>query len=374
MPNSPSQPNKRTQSRSARIGALATLPVFFDLKGKPVLLIGGSEEAAWKAELLAATGAYVEVHANEFCSEMLSIANRVDLSGSINLIKQPWSLASFENKSLIVGDAETEGEAKAIYCAARAAGVPVNVIDKPAYCTFKFGTIVNRSPVVIGISTDGAAPVLGQAIRTRIEALLPATLAKWAQFAKDIRVTVQHRFAPGIERRQFWGRFAAMAFGPFREQDIWQVPANGSENTVKGRATVLKAPRLDPGMLTLNGVRLLQCADAIYFDSGVNQKVLDHARREARRHELTSFHPASRQLEYLTDEIRNALERGESVVLVQSAGASGTSTVRRLVSMLAEHCASLKNTGEHLEFEYRKSAPTRRPSVDRAEYGGPLNG
>ncbi len=374
MPTSPSQLNKPTPAPSARIGALATLPVFFDLKGKPVLLIGGSEASAWKAELLAATGAKVEVHATEFCSEILALADRIDLSGSIKLIKQPWSLASFANKSLIVGDAHTEGEAKAIYCAARAAGVPVNVIDKPAYCTFKFGTIVNRSPVVISISTDGAAPVLGQAIRTRIEALLPATLANWAQLAKDIRVTVQQRFAAGVERRQFWGRFAALAFGPFSEQDIWQVPATGSEKTVEGQVTVLKAPRLDPGMLTLNGVRLLQCADAIYFDSSVDPKILDHARREAERHELTRLHPASTQIEFLTDEIHNALARGENVLLVQAAEAVRTSSVRQLAILLARRWASAKSTDEHPEFEFRKSETSRRLAVDRNEYGGAMNG
>ena len=88
------------------------------------------------------------------------------------------------------------------------AGVTVNVIDKPAWCDFQFGSIVNRSPAVIAISTDGAAPILGQAIRRRIETLLPPSLAKWAQLAHTIPLGGQSAAgAPGGSRRAFWESF-----------------------------------------------------------------------------------------------------------------------------------------------------------------------
>ncbi len=329
MPINPSQQNRRGPAASARIGALATLPVFFDLKDKPVLLIGGTEAAAWKAELLAATGANVEVHAPDFCAGMQELAARTDLNGRIVLVAQPWSIKALSGKVLVVGDAESEGEAKAIFCAARAAGVPVNVIDKPAYCTFKFGTIVNRSPVVIGISTDGAAPVLGQAIRTRIEALLPASLAQWAQLAQDIRMIVLQRLATGPERRRFWSRFANLAFGPFSEPDLWQTDLTG---TASGRVTILKAPHRDPGHLTLNAVRQLQGADAIYFDCRVEPAVLDHARREAARHSLESARAAP--LGGIAEAIQLSVDRGEHVVLVRAGGQVGKTSVDRLADQL----------------------------------------
>ena len=125
-----------------------------------------------------------------------------DLGRSIVLLALPWRLA----------DIEDDAEAQAFACAARAAGVPVNVIDKPAFCQFQFGSIVNRSPVVIGISTDGAAPILAQAIRRRIETLLPASLAAWGALAREIRDTVMSRLAKGAPRRQFWEQFAERAF------------------------------------------------------------------------------------------------------------------------------------------------------------------
>ena len=347
MRTSPSQPSSRARSATARIGTLATLPVFFDLKGKPVLVIGGTEGAAWKAELLAAAGADVEVHASEFCNEMQELAARTDTAGSITLIKQPWSLDILFHKVMVVGDAETEGEAKAIFCAARAAGVPVNVIDKQAFCTFKFGTIVNRSPVVIGISTDGAAPVLGQAIRTRIEALLPASLADWAKLAQDIRATVLQRFSAGSERRRFWARFANFAFGPFAERDLWQAGLNGAETVAAGRVTILTAPNSDPGLLTLNAVRLLQGADAIYFDGQADPTVLDHARREAARHQL-DIAPAT-PLDSIAEAIQLSVDRGEHVALVRAGGPVRKTSVDRLADQLARLGIEIQRNGGRAE-------------------------
>src|SRR6185437_12836681 len=95
--------------------------------------------------------------------------------------------------------------------AARAAGVPVNVIDRPAFCDFSFGAIVNRSPLVIGISTDGAAPVFAQAIRARLEAMLPQGFAAWAAAAARWRSAVKASGLSFAARRKFWQLFTAHA-------------------------------------------------------------------------------------------------------------------------------------------------------------------
>src|ERR1019366_3946640 len=95
--------------------------------------------------------------------------------------------------------------------AARTWGVPVNVIDKPAFCDFSFGSIVNRSPLVIGISTDGAAPVFAQAIRAKLEALIPLGFARWAAAARRWRRAVQTSGLSFPARRRFWQVFTAQA-------------------------------------------------------------------------------------------------------------------------------------------------------------------
>ena len=106
----------------------------------------------------------------------------------------------------------------AFAAAARAAGVPVNVIDKPAFCDFSFGAIVNRSPLVIGISTDGAAPVFAQAIRAKLEALLPKGFADWAAAAARWRARCKASGLSFAGRRKFWQLFTAHAVAnPDRE-------------------------------------------------------------------------------------------------------------------------------------------------------------
>ena len=115
---------------------------------------------------------------------------------------------------------------------ARRAGVPVNVIDKPAFCDFAFGAIVNRSPLVIGISTDGAAPVFGQAIRAKLEALLPRGFARWAEAARHWRPRVQALALSFRERRRFWQRFTERAVAePERAPAASDIDALMSEPT-----------------------------------------------------------------------------------------------------------------------------------------------
>lgn len=280
---------KPAEKSPPRMAALAKLPVFFNLTGKRAILAGGTAAAAWKAELLAAAGADVEIYATELEAEMATLIERGAASGTLAHHARPWAVDIFDGAAIALADAETEAQAQAFYCAAVAAGVPVNVIDKPAFCQFQFGSIVNRSPVVVSISTDGAAPILGQAIRRRIETLLPPALAAWGQLAKDIRDAVSTRLSPGPQRRAFWERFSDRAFGKAPDAtdrssataliaDI----ANGTEATT-GRVTLVGAGPGDPELLTLKAVRALQSADVILFDDLVSDEILELARREAKR-------------------------------------------------------------------------------------------
>src|SRR5438105_7205481 len=205
-----SPPRTPQPARPPRMARLATLPLFFKLDGKRVVVAGGNEAAAWKAELLAAAGATVEVWAPDPCAEMEALAAGPP-GGSVVLERRAWEAARFAGAELVVGAAEDEGEARRVFAAARRAGVPVNVIDRPAYCTFRFGAVVNRSPLVIGISTDGAAPVFGQAVRSRIEALLPADVARRLQAAKAWREELHEQKLGSTLRRHFWERFATLA-------------------------------------------------------------------------------------------------------------------------------------------------------------------
>lgn len=269
------------EAQRPRLAALSTLPVFYTLSGKRVLLAGGSEAAAWKAELLAATGATVDVAAPEaeLSEEMAGLA----ASGQVTLLGRHWTAIAWAGYAMAVGDCEDEEEAAHFAAAARRFGVPVNVIDKPAFCDFQFGSIVNRSPMVVGISTTGAAPILGQAVRQRIEAMLPKNLADWAGIARSVRDRVTDLLQPGSERRHFWQRLADRAFhtpADDAELDNWIAEAKGTQS---GRVTLVGAGPGDAEYLTLKAMRALQAADVILFDDLVSDEVLELARREAKR-------------------------------------------------------------------------------------------
>lgn len=283
----------RRRSSSSRIAPLAVLPVFFKLEDRPVLVAGGSEAAAWKAELLAAAGAHVLVHAEHLSAQMLHLLHNGPAAGSLLHVARSWTQADMTGKALALIDAETDEEAQAFTTAARAAGIPANVIDNPAFCDFQFGSIVNRSPAVIAISTDGAAPVLGQAIRRRIEAVLPAGLAFWAAQAARIRPKVMARLAPGQVRRAFWERFTDLAFAdvpssrnPAVVENVFADIGPSSSNpdaTGRGSLTIVGAGPGKAEHLTLKAVRALQSADVILHDPEISSEILELARREARR-------------------------------------------------------------------------------------------
>ncbi|MDB5614405.1 MAG: cobA [Devosia sp.] len=268
-----------TQRLPDRMAPLAVLPLFLDLRGKRAVVIGGSEPACWKIELLAAAGAQVDVFAPvaDRCSELEALADRV------NLIDRHWCAADLQGAAFAVADIEHDDEAKAFVEAAHAAGVPSNVIDKPEFCQLQFGAIVNRSPLVVGISTAGAAPILGQAVRRRIETLLPRTLSDWAQLAATIRPKVMARLPAGPPRRAFWERLAEQAFGPATPQTTDHDAALMAPAPTHGRVTLVGAGPGDADLLTIKAVRALQSADVILFDDLVSGEVLELARREAKR-------------------------------------------------------------------------------------------
>jgi uroporphyrin-III C-methyltransferase/precorrin-2 dehydrogenase/sirohydrochlorin ferrochelatase len=287
------------EARPPRMEKLARLPVFYALAGRRAVVAGGNAAAAWKAELLAAAGANVDVYTADPSDEMIQIANE-----GIAIHRRHIEAADLTRAAIAIGAFEHDHEAAAFAALARAAGVPVNVIDKPAFCDFAFGSIVNRSPLVIGISTDGAAPVFGQAIRAKLEALIPRGFARWAEAAREWRPRVQALALSFRERRRFWERFTERAVAePERAPSAGDIDAlmsatrGGSRDA--GSVALVGAGPGDPELLTLHAVRALQSADVILIDDLVSPDVLDFARREAKKMMVgkTGHGPACKQSE-----------------------------------------------------------------------------
>lgn len=283
------------------IAALATLPLFLKLKGRKALVVGGSAGASWKAELLRAAG-----------------GNLVERGGD------EWTSADFAGAAIAVADLP-EAEARRFAAASRQAGVPVGIVDRDDLSDFQFGTIINRSPVVISVSTDGAAPVLGQSIRAKIESVLPRGLSRWAATAKGWRARLKTDARDFERRRAFWRRFADAAWAdPEREPNDHDYVAllQGVPQKV-GSVTLVGAGPGDPELLTLKAVRALQRATVILYDQLVGPEILELARREAKRLPVgkSGHGPSTRQSEINRRIVELALA-GETVVRLKGGDPS----------------------------------------------------
>lgn len=297
-----------------RIAALAVLPVFFKLDGKRAVLAGGGEPSLWKAELLSAAGAHVEVFAESFAEGFRELAASPP-NGQLVLKDRRWTPEDLRSAALAVGALSDDTEAAEFASAARAAGVPVNVVDRPAFCDFQFGAIVNRSPLVVGISTDGAAPVFGQAIRSLIEGLLPDSFKSWAEAARRLRRD-SDRLGDSMEKkRRFWQRFTDFAI---RNADRGPTPADldqlMGDVAVEGRGHPVVIIEIGTGgaeALTLGAIRTLRGADHIFFDEDVPVAVTEFGRREARRYPVGAGRASSQAV--IADMVTVAAQGGRLV-------------------------------------------------------------
>jgi uroporphyrin-III C-methyltransferase/precorrin-2 dehydrogenase/sirohydrochlorin ferrochelatase len=266
------------KAADAPMRGLASLPVFFKLGGRRVLVAGGSAGAAWKAELLQATGAHVAVFSATPGEEMRALAAR---TSALTLVTCEWAESDFVDAALAIGDFATEDEAARFRDAAQHAHVPVNIVDKPNYCDFQFGTIIDRSPLVVAISTAGAAPVFALALRGRIEALLPQSLKAWAQAAQAWRP----KLGDAESRRRFWEHFVTRALGsrapePHDFDELIETARRETE-TQKNTNTCLAITSDDPELLTLKALRVLQSGEIVFYDAGVAAHIVEMARRES---------------------------------------------------------------------------------------------
>ena len=298
---------------------LETLPVFYPLAGKRVVVIGGGEAAAWKADLAAATGANVNVFALDPCERLREI---VAARGNVTLLERAVEPGDLDGAALALGATFDDTEAQTARAAADAAGVPLNLADRPTMSDFIMGAIVNRSPLVISVSTGGASPVFAQAVRGRIESLVPGSFAAWARAAQAWRPQVLASGLDFLARRDFWRRFTRLAF-----RDIERAPTDAVRDALiaetqaagdaaaKGRVTLVGAGPGDPELITLKGMRALAGADVVLFDDLVPASILDFARREATRINVgkRGYAPSVRQEEISALLVKLAAE-GKNVV------------------------------------------------------------
>ncbi|WP_281706278.1 siroheme synthase CysG, partial [Aeromonas taiwanensis] len=262
------------------------LPIFCQLDNKPVLLVGGGEVAERKARLLLDAGALLTVVAPELDPELAELA----ANGSIEWLAGEFAPQQLAGKWLVVAATDRREVNALVYQSANQARIFANVVDDPKRSSFIMPSIIDRSPLMVAISSGGKAPVLARLLREKLEAMLPQHLGAVATFAGSLRDRVKARFATMGERRRFWERLLgadrlgqALARGDHASAHQLADTLFAEESKAHGEVVLVGAGPGDPGLLTLHALRQMQQADVVVYDRLVSDEVMALVRRDAKR-------------------------------------------------------------------------------------------
>lgn len=259
------------------------LPLFAELKERPVLVIGGGEIAVRKIKFLLRAQAKVQVVAAVLSPELAEQVERQQIS---------WRATAFDEQQvddvfLVIAATDDRELNQRVFAAANARYRLVNVVDDQQLCSFVFPSIVDRSPLLVAISSSGKAPVLSRILREKIEALLPTNLGRLAETASYWRHHLKTRQTTTEARRRFWervftGRFASLmvAGNHAAAERALQDELDRPERSV-GEIILVGAGPGDAGLLTLRGLQAIQQADVVFYDHLVTESVRELVRRDA---------------------------------------------------------------------------------------------
>lgn len=263
---------------------METLPIFMKLRDRPCLVVGGGEIASRKVSLLEKAGASVTVVSPELHPTLAkSLAE-----GRIRHLASVFEPAQLDGAVLVIAATDDAEVNRAVSREAQARNIPVNVVDAPELCTFIVPSIVDRSPLLVAVSSGGTAPVLARMLRTRIETLIPATYGRLAAFAAEFREAVKQRFSTGQQRRIFWedvfqGVIGEQVLSGQEEaaRHAMQQVLSGRGELHHGEVYLVGGGPGDPDLLTFRALRLMQQADVCVYDKLVSKEVMALVRRDA---------------------------------------------------------------------------------------------
>jgi len=264
------------------------LPIFVDIQGKRCLVVGGNEIAARKAALLLQAGAQVSVVAPILAPAFAELAPQDRLTHQAGV----FDTNLLQDMALVISAHEDDAVNRAVSEAAKARQIPVNVVDTPALCSFILPSIIDRSPILVAVSSGGASPVLARMLRARLETLIPSAYGRLSTLAGQFRDQVKQRFTRSENRRIFWekvfqGPIAEMMFAgqdQAAHAALEKMLAQETESEhPMGEVYLVGGGPGNPDLLTFRALRLMQQADVVVHDNLVTPAVLDMARRDAER-------------------------------------------------------------------------------------------
>ncbi|VFP86486.1 siroheme synthase CysG [Candidatus Erwinia haradaeae] len=261
------------------------LPIFANLRQKSVLVVGGGKTAARKIQLLTQAGANVRVVSCKLSKTLLDMI----ATNNVQWIAKIYHPNQLAQVFLVIAATDDSQLNSRIYQDATDRYLLANVVDELPNCSFIFPSIIDRSPVVIAISSGGTAPVLSRLLREKIESLLPSHIGKMAKIANQWRNKVKARFYILSDRRHFWdkafnGLFSShIASGNIDEAKRVLDRQLGDINVSLGEITLVGAGPGSSGLLTLRGLQAMQLADVLLYDYLVSDEILNLGRRDAER-------------------------------------------------------------------------------------------
>ena len=262
-------------------------PIFLKLKNQHCLVVGGGDVATRKVQSLLAAEANITLVA----MRLTPLLDQWLQEGKISCRHRESTSTDLYGKSLVIAATASSSLNQRIFAEAEVIGVLANAVDDPDYCRFVTPAVIDRSPLVIAISSGGTAPVLSRMLRQQIETLVPAAYGRLARFAGNFRDRVKSSLSSMGARRHFWEEALA---GPIADAVL-----NGNESEAatlfnselekqshghtrpEGQVSLIGAGPGDPELLTLKALRLIQQADVVLYDNLVSQPVLNLVRRDA---------------------------------------------------------------------------------------------
>ena len=260
------------------------LPIFINIRQRSCLVIGGGDIALRKINLLIKAQAKVDCLSPLFCEGIINLSK----NGNVNLINKSFEPDDMKDYAIIIASTDDSSVNSLISQLAKQAKIPVNVVDSPELSSFIMPSIVDRSPVIIAVSSAGKAPVLARLIRAKLETVIPSAYGVLAEIAGEYRQKVKDRFANIKDRRAFWestfsGVIAEKVFSGRVDEakdDIDTQLKNAVEMEL-GEVYLVGAGPGDPDLLTFKALRLIQQADVVLYDRLVSKGVMELVRRDS---------------------------------------------------------------------------------------------
>lgn len=261
------------------------LPIFLNIRDRKCVIVGGGEIAFRKATLLSRAGGHLHIQAEQVSAELKTLCEDKGYTVSLSA----YSAECLEDAAIVVAATDDLSVNTAVSVDAKLNNIPVNVVDQPSLCTFIVPSIVDRSPIVIAISSSGSSPVLIRKLKELNETLVPGNIGELAKLLQRYRQQVKDKFASFDDRLRFWEQVVDSDVAELvysgqtanAEEKLQVKLLEGVSNSKQGEVYLVGAGPGDPDLLTLKALRLMHKADVVLYDRLVSKEILQKVRADA---------------------------------------------------------------------------------------------